>query len=155
MAIKNERPSVGPLRVVPHDSPPYRVRVVSLLLIPSPAKMAMGCSPHMNRIDYRQILTPKTGAQAGHRALRGPPPSSFAVCKLRASRCGMGTKMAHRKGKSYGLPMEFVWSTYGIPMEQHASNTLATRLPRAVGGLTAIDLSDGDGRDTLHCRTRA
>ena len=51
--------------------------------------------------------------------------------------------------------MEFVWNLYGIRMEYVWNSTLATRLPRAVGGLTAIDLSDGGGRDTLHCRTRA
>src|ERR1035438_1513798 len=126
----------------------------------------MGYSPHMNRIDYRQILTPKTGAPIEHPALQGQPPSSFAVCKLRSLRCGMGTKGVHRKGKSYGVCMEFVWSLYGvcmefvwnlygIRMEYVWNNTPATRLPRAVGGLIAIDLSDGDGRDTLHCRTRA
>src|ERR1035438_4375662 len=27
---------------------------------------------------------------------------------------------------SYGIPMDFVWSTYGIPMEQHASNAPTT-----------------------------
>src|ERR1035438_8719985 len=27
--------------------------------------------------------------------------------------------------KSYGIPMEYLWSTYGIPMEQHRSNTVA------------------------------
>src|ERR1039458_2194756 len=134
----------------------------------------MGYSPHMNRIDYSQILDPKTGAPIEHRALHGQPPSSFAVGKLRASRCGMGTKGVHRKGKSYGVCMEFVWSLYGtcmelvwnlygtcmelvwnlygIRMEYVWNNTPATRLPRAVGGLAAIDLSDGGGRDTLHCR---
>src|ERR1035441_1158707 len=98
----------------------------------------MGYSPHMNRIDYSQILDPKTGAPIEHRALHGQPPSSFAVGKLRASRCGMGTKRVHRKGKSYGVCMEFVWSLYGTCMEFVWSTYGTTRLPRAVGGLAAI-----------------
>src|ERR1039458_6628459 len=119
----------------------------------------MGYSPHMNRIDYSQILDPKTGAPIEHRALHGQPPSSFAVGKLRASRCGMGTKRVHRKGKSYGVCMEFVWSLYGVCMEfvwnlygtcmEFVWSTYGTtRLPRAVGGLAAIHLSYRGGRDT-------
>src|ERR1035437_4072275 len=103
----------------------------------------MGYSPHMNRIDYRQILTPKTGAQAGHRALQEQPPSSFAVCKLRSLRCGMGTKGVHRKGKSYGVCMELVWNSYGVRMEQHACNTpTASRGP--AGGNSFV-ISRGAG----------
>src|ERR1035441_3186837 len=30
---------------------------------------------------------------------------------------------------TYGLRMEYLWSTYGIPMEQHHHNTVATPRP--------------------------
>ena len=30
------------------------------------------------------------------------------------------------KGNLYGTCMEYVWNSYGIPMEQHARNTRAT-----------------------------
>ncbi len=39
---------------------------------------------------------------------------------------GAGRQRVERPGNSYGIPMEFLWSTYGVPMEQHASNTPAT-----------------------------
>ena len=33
--------------------------------------------------------------------------------------------------------MEYLWSTYGVPMEQHARNTLATRSQHATNTLAA------------------
>ena len=43
----------------------------------------------------------------------------------KSAECGMGRQRVGETGKSYGIPMEYLWSTYGIPMEQHASNTPA------------------------------
>ena len=39
---KKRAAPAGPLRVVPHDSPPYRVRVVSSVYLPYPPRFAMG-----------------------------------------------------------------------------------------------------------------
>ena len=43
----------------------------------------------------------------------------------------------------YGTCMEFVWSLYGLPMEQHARNTLAPRWPPAGWRLTAAAPPEG------------
>ena len=67
-------------------------------------------------------------------------------CELRSEECGMGSgngeagagrQRVEATGDSYGVPMEYLWNCYGIPMEQHASNTPATGCVLAA----ALDLS--------------
>ena len=44
---------------------------------------------------------------------------------------GMGKPGVEETGNSYGVPMDSLWTPYGLPMEQHAHHTLATRQQQA------------------------
>ena len=45
------------------------------------------------------------------------------LCTESIAECGMGRQRVGKTGKSYGVPMEYVWNTYGTTRSQHARST--------------------------------